>query len=198
MSRNAIISLVSYPPLPAELPDRLTKTLERMAECIDHAVALESDLVAFPEICNILGTEGEWQFEPLDGPTVTAIARKAKEHGTYVVCPLATTQEGKRFNSSVLLGRDGSIAGVYRKNFLTHMELDMGIIPGTETPVFETDVGRVGLAICFELNYWEVGSGLCRNRAELVVRGGLGTGYFSRRRMTTIIVCPVCASVVAP
>ena len=31
-------------------------------------------------------------------------------------------------------------------------ELDIGILPGTETQVFETDLGRVGLCICFDLN----------------------------------------------
>jgi predicted amidohydrolase len=41
--------------------------------------------------------------------------------------------------------------------------MDHGIIPGTETPVFGTDLGQVGLSICFDLNYWEVGSGLCAN-----------------------------------
>jgi hypothetical protein len=36
------------------------------------------------------------------------------------------------------LGRDGGVVGVHHKNFPTHGELDKGIIPGTETPVFET------------------------------------------------------------
>ncbi len=108
MSRTAKISLVSYPTLPSDLPDRLSKTLERMGEHVDHAAALESDLVAFPEICNTLGASDAWQFEPLDGPTITTIGKKAKAHGIYIVCPMGTfDSEGRKRNSSVLIGRDG-------------------------------------------------------------------------------------------
>ena len=76
----------------------------------------------------------------------------------------------------MLIDRRGEIAGVYRKNFPTHGELENGITPGVETPVFETDFGRVGLCICFDLNYWEVGSELCRNRAELVIWPSMWAG----------------------
>ena len=177
MSRNATISLVNYPTLPSDLPDRLTKTLERMGRYIDDAAALGSDLVAFPEICNTIGSGNSWQFEQLDGPTISAMGKKAKERGIYVVCPMGTfDSEGNRRNSSVLIGRDGNIAGIYHKNFPTHGELDIGIIPGTEKPVFETDFGRVGLCICFDLNYWEVGSGLCANKAELVIWSSMWDG----------------------
>lgn len=176
MSRPATITVVSYPPFPATEPDRLNKTLRRMGEYIDQAAQLQSDLIAFPEICNHLGESPEWVFEPLDGPTVTALSRKAAEKKIYVVCPLATVEGGTRYNASVLIGRDGKIVGVYHKNFPTHGELDIGIIPGTETPVFKTDFGRVGLTICFDLNYWEVGSGYCANKAELLIWSSMWDG----------------------
>ena len=180
-SRLATVSLVSFPTLPPDEPDRLNKTLERMGNYIEQAAQCKSDLIGFPEICNYLGASDQWQFEPLDGPTITAMSKKAKEHGIYVVCSLATMEDGRRHNSSVLIGRDGSIVGIYHKNFPTPGELDCGIIPGTETPVFETDFGRVGMCICFDMNYWEVGSGLCANKAELVIWSSMWEG----RRMLT-------------
>ena len=177
MSREATISLVSFPTLPADEADRLRKTLAKMSEYIDQAAELGTDLVAFPEICSRLDGPDPLQFdESLDGPTVTTMAWKAREHGIYVVCPLITREEGRRYNSSVLIGRDGRIAGVYHKNFPTIGELDREITPGTETPVFETDFGRVGLCICFDLNYWEAGSGLCANKAELVLWSSMWPG----------------------
>ena len=175
MSRKATVSLVSYRPLPPEEPDRLSKTLHRMAQHVAEAAWRRSDLVAFPEICNYLGA-ANWGFEALDGPTITQMSESAREHGIYVVCPLATLENGQRHNSSVLIGRDGSIEGVYHKNYPTHGELDQGIIPGEETPVFETDFGRVGLSICFDINYWEVGAGLCAERAELVIWSSMWVG----------------------
>lgn len=177
MSRNATISLVSFPVrLPADEPDRLAKTLRQMAEYVDQAAAVKSDLVAFPEICNTWGAANHWTFESLDGPTITALSKKAKERGIWVVCPMFTLDGDKRRNSSVLIGRSGKIAGVYHKNVPTHGELDCGIIPGTETPVFETDFGRIGLSICFDLNYWEVGAGFCANKAELVIWSSMWAG----------------------
>ena len=105
------------------------------------------------------------------------MGKKAKAHGIYIVCPMGTfDSEGRKRNSSVLIGRDGGIAGIYHKNFPTHGELDRGIIPGTQTPVFETDFGRVGLCVCFDLNYWEVGAGLCENKAELVIWSSMWEG----------------------
>ena len=81
------------------------------------------------------------------------MSRKAKQHNLYVVCPLGTIENGNKYNSSVLIGRNGEIVGVYHKNFPTHAELDIGIIPGIEAPAFQTDFGRVGLSICFDINY---------------------------------------------
>lgn len=177
MTREATISLVSFPTLPPDEPDRLEKTLTRMGDYVGYAAELGSDIVAFPEVCNRLGTPNGMQFdEPLDGQTITRMAQKAKERGIYVVCPLVTREDGRRYNSSVLIDRDGSVAGVYHKNFPTIGELDVDITPGTETPVFETDFGRLGLCICFDLNYWEVGSGLCANKAELVLWSSMWAG----------------------
>ena len=176
MNRTAKVALVNLPLLPADAPDRLNRTLRRMGECVDYAARLGSDLVAFPEICSTLGAAEPWQFQPLDGPTVSAMSRTARECGIYVVCPVLTLEDGKRYNSSVLISRDGSVDGVYHKNVPTHGELDRGIVPGTETPVFEADFGRVGLCICFDLNYWEVGAGLCANQAELVLWSSMWAG----------------------
>src|ERR1700733_8044309 len=75
ISRPATITVVSYPPLPKDEPERLNKTLRRMTDYIDQAAQLGSDLVAFPEICNHYGESPEWVFESLDGPTVTALSR---------------------------------------------------------------------------------------------------------------------------
>jgi len=176
MTRPASIALVSFPTLSPHADKRLESTLDAMGQYVGQAADQGADLVAFPEICNHLGDHDSWQFEPLDGPTVQAMAAKAREHGIYVVCPLATLEQGSRYNSSVLLGRQGEIVGIYHKNFPTHTELDVGVVPGTETPVFETDFGRIGLTICFDLNYWEVGSSLAAQSPELVIWSSMWSG----------------------
>jgi predicted amidohydrolase len=169
MKRDITVSLAMLPYLPPDAPNRLARTRVSLGELIDQAAPTGADLVAFPEMCTTDGSANLWQFEALDGPTLTMAAAKARQQNIYVVCPLLTLEDGKRYNSSVLIGKDGSLVGHYHKVFPTHWELDQGILPGTETPVFETDLGRVGLSICFDINYWEVGSGLGANQPELVI-----------------------------
>jgi predicted amidohydrolase len=110
------------------------------------------------------------------GPTLTAMAAAAQAHSVYVVVPQAIIEDGKRRNSSILLDRSGAVVGIYHKNVPPHSELDMGIIPGTETPVFETDFSRLGLAICFDINYWEIGHALCTYRPDLAVWSSMWMG----------------------
>ena len=176
--RNAKISLAVYNGVEGAPEDeRLAKALGQMTDLVGQAADAGSDLVAFPEVANRLGSANLWSFEPLDGPTLQAMSEAARDHGIWVACPLPTIHDGGvRRNSSILIDRNGRIAGVYHKNFPTHGELDAGIIPGTETPAFETDFGRVGLAICFDLNYWEVGHGLCQSRSELVIWSSMWMG----------------------
>lgn len=176
MSRNATVSLVTYCPVPGDDPNRLANTLEKMASHVTEAAALKADLVVFPEICAYLGAANCWVFEELDGPVVTAMAEAARANSVYVIVPQTMVEGDKRRNSSVLIDRSGGIVGVYHKNVPTHGELDLGIIPGTEAPAFETDFGRVGMTICFDLNYWEVGHGICDNKPELVVWSSMWTG----------------------
>ena len=76
------------------------------------------------------------------------------------------------------MGRDGELIGRYDKMFPTIPELEKGVIPGTVAPAFETDVGMVGLMICFDLNFPEVRVALKQSKPDLVVfssmyRGGL-------------------------
>lgn len=176
MSRKVNIALAMLQPLPPQEPDRLDKTLDQIGRIVDQAADLDAELVAFPEMVTSDGAANIWQFEGLDGPSLAAVSQKTRQRGIYAVLPYLTLENGCRFNSSVLIGRDGTVAGHYHKMFPTHGELDHGIQPGTQAPVFATDFGRVGLSICFDLNYWEVGAELCANQADLVIWSSMWDG----------------------
>ncbi|MAE60291.1 MAG: hypothetical protein CMJ49_02925 [Planctomycetaceae bacterium] len=178
MSHKATISLVSFPTLPSDAPGRLEATLARMQSYVRRAADARADLVAFPEECNVHGgpDSTDQACEAMVGPTLSALSAAAARNGIYVVCPLSTVEAGVRHNSSALLDRAGQLVGVYHKNFPVHPELDAGTMPGTEAPVFQTDFGRVGLCICFDLEYHEVGRQLCNHGAELVVWSSMWAG----------------------
>ncbi len=138
---------------------------------LEQAAWDSPDLVCLPETFTGLGLGHEQWFataEPLDGPTVEQLSAYARQNRCYVVCPMVLRDGGKTLNAAVLLDRNGKVVGYYAKMFPTISELKMGIVPGTDAPAFETDFGRIGFAICFDLNFPEVALRLKTNGAELV------------------------------
>jgi len=138
---------------------------------VERAALDEPDIVCLPETFTGLGLETkEWfrSAEAVPGPTTEALGDIAERHAMYVVSPIVEVRGGRTFNSAVLIDRAGKVIGSYHKMHPTIYELEAGITPGTEPTVFETDFGPVGFAICFDLNYRDVGEGLKRKGAKLV------------------------------
>jgi predicted amidohydrolase len=135
---------------------------------VEREAGRDTDLIALPETWT-----GQDLNKPqtLDGPIITAMSNIARRHSTWIVCPLDRVDGNKRFNSAVLINREGKVAGVYDKVYPYWGELALKPIVeiGVKTPVFETDFGRIGLAICFDANFPEVWKGLADAGAELVV-----------------------------
>jgi predicted amidohydrolase len=95
----------------------------------------------------------------------------AKKYRTYIVCPIDRKDGTHRFNSCVLLDREGRVASVYNKIFpwFPEFRLSPPVEPGQEVPVHQADFGRVGFAICFDVFFTEVWQRLADQGAELVI-----------------------------
>ena len=139
--------------------------LEKVAALVDEEAARGVDLIALPEIW-----PGE-KAETLDGPTVTAMAGLAKKHHVYIVSPMYRKDGGKIYNTAVLLDREGRVACLYDKVYPFWAEWDThkNLEPGKEAPVYQTDFGKIGFAICFDANFPEVWRRLADQGAELVI-----------------------------
>jgi predicted amidohydrolase len=139
-----------------------------------------ADLVAFTEIYPQLALADPFHHpEPTDAGSLDGIRELALKHKLIIVWPRLEYDPARRIrNTAVLVGRDGKVIGRYDKMFPTISEIQKGVVPGTNAPVFETDLGRVGLLICFDLNFQEVRDELKRGQPDIVVfssmyRGGL-------------------------
>ncbi len=176
-----MIESVSHPPAQAQVgrPVRVVsisfadKGLDEIAALVDREAARGVDLVALPETWT--GQAGH-EPETLDGPAVTAMSALARTHNTYIVCPIDRRDDGanggwRRLNSAVLINRLGRVVGIYDKVYPYWSEFDVQppVVPGREVPVFETDFGRLGLAVCFDVNFPEVWQRLAEQGAELVI-----------------------------
>jgi len=179
MARYLTVASVSHDPL-VEFRGRPEVVLHHADHMLRRAVHHGAQLVVFPEVYFHRAREGKAVdiAEPLDGPTLSRLRELARQHRLHLVCPLYTRQQGKVHNSSVLLSPQGEVIGAYHKVHPTIGEIEEGITPGTEPLVFATEFGRVGMAICFDLNFPDLMRGLAANGAEIICfssayRGGL-------------------------
>jgi predicted amidohydrolase len=72
------------------------------------------------------------------------------------------------YNTAVLIDRNGNLAGRYRKVSLPQEEFDGGVTPGNSFPVFETDFGKIGLMICWDVTFPESARALAQKGAEII------------------------------
>jgi len=142
--------------------------LERIVRHVDEEGARGADVIILPETCRGQNASSE---EPLNGPTVTAMAALAAKHHAYIAVPIDRRAQQQRLNTVVLLDRAGHIACVYDKLFpyWSEYSLNPPVSPGDASGVYEADFGRMGLATCFDANFPEVWRSLADKGAELVI-----------------------------
>jgi predicted amidohydrolase len=155
----------------AQLIPRLRRTdanLETMRETIsDHP---EADLVVFPELFlsgyTTVGVE-ELSVDP-EGPEVERVAAVAREHSTAVIFGAPERFGGGHANSAIYVDKNGTLGGVYRKTHLFGSERE-AYVPGDELLVVDLEGLKVGLMICFDVEFPEVARALAQDGADLFV-----------------------------
>lgn len=161
--------------------DRAEKHLDNILRMLDRATEYDPDFVCFPEVSlgHAARQDGllEEAAQEVPGPATEAVGEKARALDSYVILPLYERDGDNFYNSAVLINPSGEVQGVYRKVAPTGGEIDGGITPGEEVPVFETEFGRVGLFICWDIKYSEVGARLARKGADLVFHPTHGSGH---------------------
>jgi len=143
---------------------------ERFARLVEQAAAKGADIVCLPEGITLVGNGLKYAdvAEPIPGPSTEFLGALARRLHVWLVAGIYERTGARIYNTAVLVGRDGSLAGRYRKMSLPDEEIEGGITPGSDTPVFQTDFGRVGLMICWDSSYPEVARALAARGAEVI------------------------------
>lgn len=156
MNGPITVAVAQMDPQLGQVKDNLT-TLTGMAET---AFREGARLVVFPE-CALSGygfaslEEARRVAEPVPGPSTGALGALCAAHQGYLVYGLLERDGDAVYNTAVLLGPAGLI-GRYRKLHLPLLGVDRFITPGNEGfKVWETPLGRIGLAICYDLRFPE-------------------------------------------
>jgi len=181
MARYTTISSISFRGVSGSGEDKLKRTHERIFARIDEAATQNPDIIVLPETFTRIGGGSGPSAEPPDGPTATAIAQKAREHGTYITCPILEKRDGKLQNVILFFDRKGNLAARYAKCFPTIGEMEDGVVPGAEGVVAATDLGKVGFLICFDLNFEELNQEYKKKGAELILFCSMFRGGFLLR-----------------
>jgi predicted amidohydrolase len=174
---------IQLAPAPGPLTAASIKTnLDRCVEYVERCVAATAaELVVLPESATTGFTPGIppaelWDLvSEIPGPVTAPVQEVAGRLGVHVVVGTYErgAERGTVHNAAVLVGPGGDVLGVYRKTHLFCGEDAPGggwVTPGEEAAVVDTELGRIGLIICFDGDYPELARIEAVRGAEVICR----------------------------
>ncbi|MFT0877672.1 carbon-nitrogen hydrolase family protein [Rhodopseudomonas sp. G2_2311] len=129
-------------------------------ECMDTGYLFDS-----PEHCRELA-------ETLtEGPFVKALAALSRKHGVYIASGITEWDPAKQkiFNTGIMFDRKGEVACHYHKQFLATHDQNWFAFGERGCPVVDTDLGKIGLLICFDGRIPEIFRAMTMQGAEVIV-----------------------------
>jgi predicted amidohydrolase len=140
------------------------------APLVVEAARQKADLAVLGETLTTvgLGKKNEEVAEPVPGPSTARFGELAARHHLYLVFSLVERAGPLLYNAAVLIGPDGRLVGKYRKTCLPREEVEAGVAPGDDYPVFDTRFGKVGLMVCYDGFFPEPARELAKRGAEVI------------------------------
>ncbi|MBN1887002.1 MAG: carbon-nitrogen hydrolase family protein [Thermoflexales bacterium] len=166
---NITVAAVQMDPKIGQVGDNRAIILD----LLDKAVGLGAQLIVFPEAalsgyCLDTLDEARAAAEPVPGPSVQAFAQACRAKGVYAVIGMLEDAGERLYNSAVLVGPHGLI-GCYRKSHLPFLGVDRLADPGDSgLQVYDTELGRLGLLVCYDLRFPEAARCLALNGADII------------------------------
>lgn len=146
-------------------------SLAAFARTIKEKIPAGTDIILLPEAVSLVGSGSNYVdvAAPVPGPDTEFLGKLAREKNAYIVAGLIERVGKAVYNTSVLIDRKGNFVGKYRKVYLPREELEGGVTPGDGYPVFETDFGRVGMMICYDVFFPDPARALAAQGADLLL-----------------------------
>lgn len=171
LPREVSVATISQMDLHAKTPISMVDKIFHILK--DNQPIYKSDIICLPEFfpfSNIEKTNISWEEKlKTSSEVLDKFSNYAKQNNCYIICPVYTNENGKIYNSAVVFDRKGSRLGEYRKIYVTEGEIADGISPGpADPPVFQTDFGKIGIQICFDVMWDDSWKKLREKGAEIV------------------------------
>ena len=166
LSRNVKLATVHFKPVGGDSNLEKCKLFEPL---ISKAAKQGANIVVLPECLTYYGRSLKYHecAEAIPGESTEYFQMLAKKYNLYICAGLLERDGRLVFNTAALVGPEGFV-GKYRKVTLPRGEIEGGITPGIEYPVFETSFGKVGMMICYDGFFPEVARQLSQNGAEVI------------------------------
>lgn len=161
--------------------DNLSENLNIMERLVDDAAAEGAKFIAFPEYANYIGRGFEDYAERIPGGgTFQLLSGLAKKHQIYIHSGSSFEREDgepRPYNTSFIVGPDGSLLGKYKKIHPFDVVIEGGpdfkesdrIASGSEVVTIKTKIGTIGLSICYDLRFPEIFRKMALSGAEILV-----------------------------
>ena len=163
-------------------PNDVRANVDKGIVWLERAVSeYEAELVVFPETVTTgyetgLSAEELWDLvDGVPGHSTRDVQLAAKSLGAHVVWGSYRRgpERGEVYNSAILIGPDGEIAGIYDKTHPAPWERRDGggwAMVGQRAEVFETALGNIGMIICYDGDFPELSRLLAVKGADIIAR----------------------------
>jgi len=155
---------------------KLAETEHNLAKVFDAMQTASregADLAVFPE-CALTGycfyglDEARAYAQPVPGPFTERIERQCRELDIHVIVGLLEADGSNIYNAAAFIAPNGQI-GHYRKIHLPYLGIDRFLSPGDRPfRVYDSDVGRIGLNICYDVTFPESARVMMLRDADLI------------------------------
>jgi len=149
------------------------KNLEKCLEMASQAADKGADIICLPELVyngyHLTSEQFQEQAEPIDGPFVQTLRKLAKEKSIYIIAGYAQSVDipGRIYNSAIFISDKGEVIGNMSKVNAWGQE-KLKFRNGDEFPVYDTPLGKIGIMICYDVEFPEPARIMALKGAELV------------------------------
>ncbi len=154
------------------LNDDYEGNLSRAEEHINDALNREAKLILLPELAlaGYTYTDSIWKMaESLKGRTYQWLIALCKKHGVYIGTCILENYQGDFYDTFILVGPEKDALWAHRKIEPAGYEAYFFKGAGMNTNVFNTPIGRIGVAICFDTSKTHTIYSLMEARPEILL-----------------------------
>lgn len=178
----------------------IRENIDEVCLRIDEAVAAGAQFVALPETVGLIEPVNaqlpQSTFTEAEDHGLSAIAERARQHGVWILLGSQLIREQTRIvNRSFMLNQSGEIVARYDKLHLFDIELANGesyresefISPGDKAVVVDTDLGRFGLSVCYDLRFPQLYRSLGQAGAQILTIPAAFTYNTGKKHWNTLV-----------